>query len=272
MSTSTPEKLSSIYCINCGTESSTDYCPNCGQPFVVKRISVASLWSDFRERVIGLDGRFTRTFIMTFRNPGQMSREYIDGLRLKYMPPVGYFFITLSAMVLLMQMQDVSITDFSAAQIDQMQAGEGAERQKLLMGTLAPILNDYFRQMNFLSVFISGVLIWLFSRRNGLNLSEHMVFAFYVEAGIDMFSILSTPFIAHGYTSLGMILSISSTLYFIYAYVTFSKNGSLALRIFKGLCIRLLVFTIVGIFSALAMAVWLFTHKEMVESILKPLE
>jgi len=89
-------------CINCKEVHHFDFCPNCGQPYEKKKISFGVLYDDFKERVVGLDGKFLRTIVASVKDAGQLSMSYINGNRRRYVGPVGYFFICLTVYFVVM--------------------------------------------------------------------------------------------------------------------------------------------------------------------------
>jgi hypothetical protein len=80
-------------CKACGFSGIGNFCSNCGQPFVSKRISLASLFYD----VFHLFTKFETGFFYTLKQlviaPGHMQRAYLGGDRQKYQKPFSMFFI-----------------------------------------------------------------------------------------------------------------------------------------------------------------------------------
>jgi len=60
------------------------------------------MYHDFQARIYGLDGMFPRTLRDVTLRPGQASRTFIQGNRVKYYGPVGYFFLMITVLLLLM--------------------------------------------------------------------------------------------------------------------------------------------------------------------------
>jgi len=85
------EEQEKKYCTNCGTELLGQFCSRCGQedkeinlPF---RKIVGQLLLDF----FSIDTRFFRTLIPLLFKPGKLSEEYLNGKRMKYIPPLKLF-------------------------------------------------------------------------------------------------------------------------------------------------------------------------------------
>ena len=87
-----PQRLAgSEYCLNCSTEMKGPFCYYCGQPD--KRflrffpVMVREMLQDLFE----LDSRFTRTLSPLLFHPGRLTRDYIDGRRFRYTPPIRIY-------------------------------------------------------------------------------------------------------------------------------------------------------------------------------------
>lgn len=99
-------------CTNCGQEAIEKFCPNCGQRTNVKRITFREGWFDFWSRVYGFDGMFPRTLRDLTIRPGKAARDYINGNRVKYYGPVGYFFLMITLFLVLAGMLDIDVRVF----------------------------------------------------------------------------------------------------------------------------------------------------------------
>lgn len=254
-------------CINCHAISETPHCPVCGQKMTVPRITFTSLSNDLQERIIGLDGRFGRTFLDTIVKPGQVAKEFIAGNRRKYLSPIGYFFIILTAYLLIMGFEDLTPFDLSNQGIELSNSTNSSpksvEFKKVAIEKFGSLFNDYFRIVSFFTVFLSGFLVWLFNRKKGYNLTETMVFAFYAEAVIYIFSIFGMPFVNTDHQWIIFVSGAASFIFFIYAYMDFFQHRSRVVGILKGLIIRFLVFFLIGFIVALFMLGYLLMNKEV---------
>ena len=87
-----PQRVAgSDYCRNCSTELKGPFCYYCGQPD--KRflrffpVMIREMFQDLFE----LDSRFTRTLKPLLFQPGKLTRDYIDGQRFRYTPPIRIY-------------------------------------------------------------------------------------------------------------------------------------------------------------------------------------
>lgn len=84
-------------CPNCGSASLGHYCPECGQHVHVAR-SVKDILHEAVHGVLHLDGKFWRTLPKLIFKPGELTRDYVEGKRARYVAPFGIFLFTVFAM------------------------------------------------------------------------------------------------------------------------------------------------------------------------------
>jgi hypothetical protein len=80
-------------CLNCGTELRGQYCGNCGQRARGRLISLWELLQDAFGDLFELDSRLWRTLIPLLARPGQLTRDYLEGRRARYMPPFRMYLV-----------------------------------------------------------------------------------------------------------------------------------------------------------------------------------
>lgn len=80
-------------CLNCGTRMRGQYCGECGQR---SRSRLISIWQLLREAfgdLLELDSRLWRTIVPLLVRPGQLTRDYLEGRRARYMPPFRTYLV-----------------------------------------------------------------------------------------------------------------------------------------------------------------------------------
>jgi len=80
-------------CLNCGTRLRGQYCGSCGQR---SRSRLISIWGLLREAfgdLFELDSRLWRTLGPLLSKPGQLTRDYLEGRRARYMPPFRTYLV-----------------------------------------------------------------------------------------------------------------------------------------------------------------------------------
>lgn len=97
-------------CLNCNYVVENKYCPNCGQENTETRQSFHYLFSHFIEDLTHYDGSFWKTIKYLLLRPGYLTKEYLQGKRKKFVPPVKlYIFISFVTFLLPSVLPDISI-------------------------------------------------------------------------------------------------------------------------------------------------------------------
>lgn len=79
------------HCFACGADTTGPYCAQCGQKNDDCRRSVVSLVGESAADIASLDGRLMRTLRTVTVRPGKHVREYGNGRRSPYSPPIRFF-------------------------------------------------------------------------------------------------------------------------------------------------------------------------------------
>ena len=78
-------------CLNCGTPLAGPYCHYCGQPDRNFLRFFPALLREFLSESLELDSRFARTLKPLLFHPGRLTRDYLDGKRYRYTPPLRLY-------------------------------------------------------------------------------------------------------------------------------------------------------------------------------------
>jgi len=81
----------SACCLNCGTELQGPFCYYCGQPDRNFMRFFPALLRDLMEDLLDLDSRFMRTVKPLLFKPGRLTRDYMEGRRFRYAPPMRLY-------------------------------------------------------------------------------------------------------------------------------------------------------------------------------------
>lgn len=251
-------------CINCGSAVETPYCSQCGQKYPPKKINLLALYTDFQSRIYGFDGMFPRTLRDLTIKPGQVAREFCSGNRVKYVGPVGYFFLTLTVFVLLMQIFEIDFYSFSKSN-SPFDTGQ-SERQQKVSEEFTHFIARNMRIFSFLQIPIYSFFAWLFFRRNRLNMLEHSVLIFYVWGHVMWLSVLNIFL----YVFFDWILSawqiLINTAFFAFACLGFYQGSKV--RVFvKGMLVSIVSFFMFVLIFSLAGLAYIFTNPELLEKL-----
>lgn len=240
-------------CINCNTKLTGEYCHNCGQKNTIKRITLRTLIEDFTSKWLGWDNKFLRTVKGLTIAPQKVVSAYIDGIRVSYVGPLGYTFLTTTIMILLYSYLDIDI-------------GEMLEQSQKTFGSTAqanrPEMQEYMKSMNtamsenyrfmlmamipFLA--LSGVIFYGNDDQRKTNYLEQGVLYFYLAGHTIWFSIINAfilKFIGIEYSWIVSPISFLYTTFGIYQFQ--SKKG------FKGVVKALFTYLIGFIFFAIVL-------------------
>jgi len=80
-------------CLNCGTRLRGQYCGNCGQRSRSRLISLWELVSDAFGDLFELDSRLWQTLVPLVTRPGQLTHDYLQGRRARFMPPFRMYLV-----------------------------------------------------------------------------------------------------------------------------------------------------------------------------------
>ncbi|MGB0917027.1 MAG: DUF3667 domain-containing protein, partial [Flavobacteriales bacterium] len=91
-------------CLNCETQLQADdkFCPKCGQENKNLQIGFGELLMEFLSSNFNFDTKLGRTLVDLLLKPGEITRQFIAGKRVRYVKPVQlYFFFSFVFFLLL---------------------------------------------------------------------------------------------------------------------------------------------------------------------------
>ncbi len=265
--------METIKCINCGADSSSKFCPDCGQRTGVKRITFREGWNDFWARVYGFDGMFPNTLRDLTIRPGKASQLFINGNRTRYYGPVGYFFLMITLLYLVGSLLDVPIIEFmksnsKATNFAPAKAGSGQEKfGEIIMR----FMSDNLKLVSFLFIPLQALSSkYLFFRKSNLNYFEHTILPFYIQGHIYWLSIFSLVLFSLSGTFLnGGISLLIALVYFGYAYADLFSYQSKVKAFFKGIGVYLTAQLLFIILFSIALIILIIVNPSILD-LLKP--
>lgn len=86
-------KYRSTRCLNCEhpLDISDQFCPNCSQLNSTKRLSFHDFFNEFFAGIFAYDSRLYRTLGVLLFRPGKISKDYIEGKRVRYANPYRFY-------------------------------------------------------------------------------------------------------------------------------------------------------------------------------------
>lgn len=92
-------------CRNCDTEFSGKYCPECGQTIKHFDKPFKFFIVDFMGNIFAFDTRLWKTFKAVLFKPGKMTLDFMNGKRVRYMPPFRFYIFVSFIFFLLLNFQ-----------------------------------------------------------------------------------------------------------------------------------------------------------------------
>ncbi|WP_377154129.1 DUF3667 domain-containing protein [Roseateles sp. UC29_93] len=96
-------------CANCTAPLQGAFCHRCGQAAHVHR-SLAHLAEEFLHGILHFETKAWRTVPMLLLRPGKLTREYIDGRRVRYVSPLALLLFLLFLMFLVFSLTSPTVT------------------------------------------------------------------------------------------------------------------------------------------------------------------
>lgn len=261
-------------CINCGTEVVGKFCLNCGQSSPPRKITLGGMYHDFQAKVYGFDGMFPRTLKALTIRPGKASHSFIEGNRVQYYSPIGYFFLMITVLLLLVSFLDVELTEFlkesgKSNWAPQPKAGSGGEKFAMLV---RQFVSDNMKLISFIQIPLQAFVVrFIFFRRSKLSFLEHTVLPFYIQGHLYWVGIIGVIYFKlTGSFMANWLTTAIGPLYFSYAYADFFDHQSKVKVFIKGLGVYLFALTLFMVLVGITLGIvfWLYPDlQEMVRPI-----
>ncbi|HSU16853.1 DUF3667 domain-containing protein [Longimicrobium sp.] len=81
-------------CLNCGDSMPGNFCRNCGQRKVEVHVSLARMLMEALDDQFSLNSALPRTVAALMARPGHLTREYMAGRIVRYIPPFRLYLVT----------------------------------------------------------------------------------------------------------------------------------------------------------------------------------
>ena len=246
-------------CINCQTEYMGTYCYNCGQK-QVSRLTFKRLFGEIQTFAIGFDSRFIRTVKDLMIRPGFVVKEYIRGNRVRYMSPVGYYILIITASLLMFPLFGYDLMEYSAEMSRSWGIETPTEQQEQIHYLLSLFMIN-IKFFIFLLIPFSAILLKLFFRKSEFNIIENSVFSFYVMAQGSLFGMINLPLQRYLNFQAFYLVFIISIAYFVWVVVAVYKRKSVIKSVLKGIFVYLLAFLSLYVMVAILTVVYLVITK-----------
>jgi hypothetical protein len=262
-------------CDNCGTALAGAFCHTCGQSAGPPAASVRAFASQAAADLTSLDSRLLRTLGTLLGRPGRLTREYLDGRRVRYTQPLQLYLGAAAAFFFVNAYRPFLTFDPAAARVVSSLNAIGVSgtvsRESLAPLALRGISMELFRERfeatvtgylpAFLvaSVLLFGLVLHLFHRRAPAGYVGHIVFSLHWSAFFLLLMIVDRLLPASAPGELPGLLDAAIALVasvYLGAALHHVYGGSWLPTVLKTVCLYLLYQVLLSIWmlSAIALA------------------
>ncbi len=217
-----------LHCKNCGTEmrSRYAYCPDCGQATEDKVVSFASIIRDFLEDYFSFDSKVFRSLRPLLFQPGFLTKEYVQGRRARYIPPLRmYLTISLITFLLLatnkpnlttyrVGSQEITAEELEEIKKDMNNPERGATITEAQEAAITEafwdnFFNSYLPKLFFLLVPFYALILYALYRRSRHYYVEHLIFSLHFHSFVFvalLFYLLVSSYLSAQYVLLNQLL------------------------------------------------------------------
>jgi hypothetical protein len=169
-------------CRNCGAELSGPWCAQCGQHGTALRPTVGELLHEAFHELSHLDGKVLRTVSLLLTKPGELTREFLAGRRVRYVSPIRLYLICSLLFFGLMSVMParplhVRISNAKAAHLE-----DAAARMQKDPSILSHALESAFPKAMFILMPLFGLIVLAFEWRAERMYVPHFYFAVHYHA------------------------------------------------------------------------------------------
>lgn len=275
-------------CKNCQhpLKENAHFCENCGAQVVTNKITFKNLFLDFFINVFGFDSKFFLTIRTIFFTPEKILKEYLDGVRKRYMNPFAFLAVSAGISLLvfnyfaddfiainksvntsqLIQLEkdakiDTSkMIDLSEKEKSKLERRKKtAEMQLKFNDGMMQFMLRYLNLLTFVFLFILAVLSkWTYWKP--YNYGEHLVINAYIYGFANYLTLILFFLAIAFHPSIYFYSTLLYILFYIYAFGRFFKmsiwkNFLRTLKFLFGLAIVCLILFIIATIIVLLLSV-----------------
>lgn len=237
-------------CKNCGfqLEPTYHFCPDCGQEHRERVVYFKQFILDFLGDYFTFDSKIIRSAVPLLLNPGHLTNEYLNGRRVRYIPPLRmYIFISIIFFILLGSTKEplqVSGEELNAAFFD-------------------AYFNVWMPRLFFFLLPLFAFITYVIFRKRGRFYVSHFIFSLHFHAFVlllfSVYIVVSSYILSENYSTNQWLLVLSVCLIEVYLLVSLRKvyDQKWVTTFFKLLLLNLIyVFSIVAVFIGIAVLIY----------------
>lgn len=177
-----------IICKNCETPNYPDYiyCTNCSQKVNLHRISPHEIFHEVIHYFTHADkGIFQLIRDLTLKS-GVVAREYINGKRKKYFPPLNFFLLIAAIFVFISNIpKETSPINIAQENQELRAVSDPIQKEKIIhlyerKEKMLHFMKKYSNLMAMMALPLTTFFFWLFYKKEKYNYTEHLVAGMYM--------------------------------------------------------------------------------------------
>jgi len=245
-------------CGNCGAPLGGAFCHGCGQKAAAPNVSLHDFFHEAVEEFAHVDGKIVRTLRLLLTKPGMLTKEFLDGRRVRYISPLRVYltcsvlFFALAAFA-----PQAERPFFRVSKVDGEAGLDPAAVQQLRDAATTranrAIVHDFPRAMFVLMPFF-GLLTWLFYRRQRPFYTAHLYYSIHFHAFVFLAMTIVIPL---RFTRGASAVTLGMLAIYVYHYVGLRRvfGGSRWQTAWKGTLLAM-IYMIAVLAAILLIGVW----------------
>ena len=207
-------------CRNCGAPLAGEWCHQCGQRNIKKRLTVRSAFGQLFDAITNLDRGFWHTMWELTIRPGKVVKNFVEGRTRPYFPPFRYAFILITISTVIM----VSSGIFEAQQDQFVQIqGDDPSAQAEIQGKFQAFVGRFLNLFVIVILPFNALATWLFTRKRGYNYAEHFVANTFLIGQTSLYGMIFLPVYFFLPESIPYSLAVSVVLSTVVLMMTFNQ-------------------------------------------------
>lgn len=179
------------YCLNCDTRLHGTFCHSCGQKAASASVNVHDFVHEATHELLHLDGKILRTLKLLVTKPGQLTLEFLEGRRARYISPLRVYltfsliFFTLAAILprgLDGGMKVKGTTGLKGDTEFERRLGSGLNKAEKDTSLISNAVMKHLPKVMFGLMPVFALITWLFYRKQQRFYIPHLYYSVHFHA------------------------------------------------------------------------------------------
>jgi hypothetical protein len=173
-------------CANCGEPLAGNYCHACGQKASSPNVSLHDFFHEAVHEFAHLDGKILQTLKLLLTKPGQLTREFLEGRRQRYISPLRLYLtcslIFFAAATLAPKADRPFVTISKVNNEAQLTPEQRIERRREATALANESLVHNLPRVMFVLMPAFGLLTWVLYRKSQRFYAAHLYYSVHFHA------------------------------------------------------------------------------------------